>query len=100
MAYCLPAGRLHKEVEAFVNWISPTPVEDEVRGMIVTLVSKAVTSAFPDAQVLPFGSFGTKLYLPLGYFVYSFVIFRVSLMLYCCFQRYRPRNSVRLDGLQ
>lgn len=60
------AEMLHDEVEAFVNWISPSPVEDEVRGMIVTLVSDAVTSAFPDAKVLPFGSFGTKLYLPLG----------------------------------
>jgi len=68
MPYFSLSGRLHNEVEAFVNWISPTPVEDEVRGMIVALVSKAVTSSFPDAQVLPFGSFGTKLYLPLGYF--------------------------------
>ena len=55
-------------MKAFVDWISPTPVEDDVRGMIVTLVSKAVTSTFPDAKVLPFGSFETKLYLPLGYF--------------------------------
>ncbi len=49
-----------------MTYISPTPVEDEVRSLIVALVSKAVTSAFPDAQVLPFGSYETKLYLPLG----------------------------------
>jgi DNA polymerase sigma len=60
--YC----RLHCEVQAFTKWISPTPVEDEVRGLIVSLISKAVTAAFPDAQVHPFGSFETKLYLPLG----------------------------------
>jgi non-canonical poly(A) RNA polymerase PAPD5/7 len=59
--------RLHREVEAFVNYVSPTPVEDEVRSLVVDLVSKAVTQAFPDAKVKPFGSFGTKLYLPLGY---------------------------------
>jgi non-canonical poly(A) RNA polymerase PAPD5/7 len=41
-------------------------VEDEIRSLVVDLVSKAVTNAFPDAKVLPFGSFGTKLYLPLG----------------------------------
>lgn len=64
---CAAPCRLHREVEAFVNYISPTPVEDEVRSLVVDLVSKAVSLAFPDAKVLPFGSFGTKLYLPLGY---------------------------------
>ncbi|KAI0780511.1 hypothetical protein BD413DRAFT_607803 [Trametes elegans] len=60
------AEMLHSEVEAFVNYISPTPVEDEVRSLIVTLVSQAVVKSYPDAQVLPFGSYETKLYLPLG----------------------------------
>jgi len=59
--------RLHKEVEAFTNWISPTPVEDEVRGLVVELITRAVVNAFPDASVNPFGSYETKLYLPLGY---------------------------------
>ena len=58
---------MHCEVEAFTKWISPSPVEDEVRGLIVSLIAKAVTTAFPDAQVFPFGSFETKLYLPLGW---------------------------------
>lgn len=57
---------MHREVEAFVNWISPTAVEDEIRGLIVKQISSVVTSKFPDAQVLPFGSYETKLYLPLG----------------------------------
>ncbi|KAF8625741.1 hypothetical protein AX17_006768 [Amanita inopinata Kibby_2008] len=60
------AEMLHREVKAFVDWVSPTPEEDEVRGLVVALVSRAVTQAFPDAQVFPFGSYETKLYLPLG----------------------------------
>lgn len=50
-----------------MKYISPTPEEDEVRSLVVTLISRAVTRAFPDAQVLPFGSYETKLYLPIGY---------------------------------
>ncbi|KAJ6622921.1 hypothetical protein B0H10DRAFT_2162680 [Mycena sp. CBHHK59/15] len=57
---------LHREVEGFVNWISPTPQEDEIRGLVVEIISRAVTTAFPDASVHPFGSYATKLYLPLG----------------------------------
>lgn len=58
--------RLHHEVEAFVSYISPTPIEDEVRSLVVALVARAVNRSYPDAQVLPFGSYETKLYLPLG----------------------------------
>ncbi|KAG6335160.1 hypothetical protein ID866_3922 [Astraeus odoratus] len=57
---------LHREVEAFVNYMSPTPVEDEVRSYTVDLVSRAIKSAFPDARISPFGSYETKLYLPSG----------------------------------
>ncbi|KAG5634891.1 hypothetical protein H0H81_000408 [Sphagnurus paluster] len=60
------AEMLHNEVEAFVNYISPSPAEDEVRGLIVSLITRVVTSSFPDATVHPFGSYQTKLYLPLG----------------------------------
>ncbi|KAJ6501894.1 hypothetical protein C8R45DRAFT_895053 [Mycena sanguinolenta] len=64
---CENAAELfHREVESFVNWISPTPQEDEIRGLLVNLISRAVTESFPDASVYPFGSFATKLYLPLG----------------------------------
>jgi len=58
--------RLQKEVEAFVEYVSPTKAEDEVRGLIVDLITRAVVRNFPDAKVLPFGSFETKLYLPSG----------------------------------
>lgn len=57
---------MHCEVKAFVNYMLPTPVEDEIRSLVVTLVSRAITSAFPDARISPFGSYETKLYLPNG----------------------------------
>jgi non-canonical poly(A) RNA polymerase PAPD5/7 len=63
----IPLHRMHKEVEAFLRYISPTYAEDEVRGLVVELIAKAVTQEFPDAKVHPFGSFETKLYLPSGY---------------------------------
>jgi non-canonical poly(A) RNA polymerase PAPD5/7 len=58
--------RLQKEVEAFVEYVSPTKAEDEVRGLVVNLITRAVVRNFPDAKVMPFGSFETKLYLPSG----------------------------------
>ncbi|KAK0463566.1 uncharacterized protein EV420DRAFT_1096733 [Desarmillaria tabescens] len=57
---------LQREVEAFTKWISPTPVEDEIRGLVVAHIKQAVAASFRDAQVLPFGSYATKLYLPTG----------------------------------
>ena len=54
-------------MEAFVEYMSPTPTEDELRSLTVQLISNAVTKTYRDAQVLPFGSYETKLYLPLGY---------------------------------
>ena len=58
--------RLQKEVEAFVEYVSPTKAEDEVRGLVVNLITRTVVRNFPDAKVVPFGSFETKLYLPSG----------------------------------
>ena len=49
-----------------MEYVSPSKAEDEVRGMIVNLITRAVVRNFPDAKVLPFGSFETKLYLPSG----------------------------------
>ncbi|RDX46948.1 hypothetical protein OH76DRAFT_1385988 [Lentinus brumalis] len=60
------AEMLHKEVEAFVEYMSPTPIEDEVRSLTVQLISNAIVKSYRDAKVLPFGSYETKLYLPLG----------------------------------
>jgi len=49
-----------------VKYISPTPEEDEIRSLAVALISQVVSKRFPDAKVLAFGSYETKLYLPLG----------------------------------
>ncbi|EJF66211.1 hypothetical protein DICSQDRAFT_152192 [Dichomitus squalens LYAD-421 SS1] len=60
------AEMLHNEVEAFVDYMSPTPIEDEVRSLSVQLIARAISKSYPDAKVLPFGSYETKLYLPSG----------------------------------
>ena len=49
-----------------MEYISPTREEDEVRALVVTLISRAISKRFPDAKVFAFGSYETKLYLPLG----------------------------------
>ena len=49
-----------------MKYISPSREEDEVRALVVTLISQAVSKRFPDAKVFAFGSYETKLYLPLG----------------------------------
>lgn len=49
-----------------MKYISPTREEDEVRSLVVTLISEAISNKFPDARVFAFGSYETKLYLPLG----------------------------------
>jgi non-canonical poly(A) RNA polymerase PAPD5/7 len=49
-----------------VKYISPTREEDEVRGLVITLISQTISKRFPDAKVFAFGSYETKLYLPLG----------------------------------
>ena len=58
--------RLHAEVGAFVDWVCPTPAEDEVRGLVVEHITRTIKASFRDAQVFPFGSYQTKLYLPTG----------------------------------
>jgi non-canonical poly(A) RNA polymerase PAPD5/7 len=82
--------RLHQEVTAFVKYISPTPEEHEVRGMVITIITRAIQGTWPDARVSPFGSYETKLYLPLGYAPLpqlSYPPSNVDAM--CVMQRYR-----------
>ncbi|KAF8516959.1 hypothetical protein BU17DRAFT_92345 [Hysterangium stoloniferum] len=57
---------MHEEVKAFVAYISPTFEEHEIRGLVVEAITRAIHSAWPDATVSAFGSYQTKLYLPLG----------------------------------
>lgn len=58
--------RLNEEVNAFVRYVSPLPEEHEIRELMVEWIRRTVTQEFPDAEVVPFGSFATKLYLPTG----------------------------------
>ncbi|WAQ86344.1 hypothetical protein PtA15_7A70 [Puccinia triticina] len=57
---------LTAEIGSFVAYIQPTYEEHELRQMIIQLIRDTVQSRWPDADVEPFGSFGTKLYLPAG----------------------------------
>lgn len=59
-------NRMNEEVKAYVNYISPTAKEHEVRGMVIATITRTIEKAWPDARVSPFGSYETKLYLPLG----------------------------------
>ncbi|CAE6397569.1 unnamed protein product [Rhizoctonia solani] len=61
-----PSEMLHQEIQAYVDYISPTERERRTRAMVVTLISRTIESRWPDAIVQPFGSFETGLYLPLG----------------------------------
>ncbi|SPO22507.1 related to TRF4 - topoisomerase I-related protein [Ustilago trichophora] len=60
------AEALHRELMAFDDWLAPTAVEHETRCMVIELISRAIKSQFRDAEVHPFGSQETKLYLPQG----------------------------------
>ncbi|KAG0151441.1 hypothetical protein CROQUDRAFT_36952 [Cronartium quercuum f. sp. fusiforme G11] len=57
---------LTAEISSFVAYIKPTQEEDNLRLMVIETIRRVVQSRYPDADVVPFGSFGTKLYLPGG----------------------------------
>lgn len=67
--------RLHREILAYVNYISPTEREHRTRAMIVTMITECIQSIWRDAVVQPFGSFETGLYLPLGYVFVNLILF-------------------------
>jgi non-canonical poly(A) RNA polymerase PAPD5/7 len=58
--------RLHDELMAFADWISPTQKEHETRQMVIHLIRKAIVNQWPDADVHAFGSQNTQLYMPQG----------------------------------
>lgn len=60
------AEALHRELIAFDQWMAPTAAEHETRCMVIELIARAIKSQFRDAEVHPFGSQETKLYLPQG----------------------------------
>jgi len=58
--------RLNDEIHAFYKYMRPTPDESRVRAQMIDLIANTILSRWPDAEVLPFGSWQTELYLPTG----------------------------------
>jgi len=55
---------LHKEIKNFYSNIQPTPESHQLRLNVLERASNVIKSLWPDAEVEPFGSFATGLYLP------------------------------------
>ncbi|KAJ8103211.1 hypothetical protein POJ06DRAFT_246891 [Lipomyces tetrasporus] len=55
---------LHKEVQNFIDFVSPDDEQVERRASTVDRVQKCVKSLWSDATVCVFGSYATNLYLP------------------------------------
>ncbi|KWU46045.1 Nucleotidyltransferase, partial [Rhodotorula sp. JG-1b] len=64
--YTHATDQLNAEAHAFVRYISPTPLEHELRLHTIELIRRTVRSKYPDSDVECFGSVGTGLYLPGG----------------------------------
>ncbi|KAK8845409.1 hypothetical protein IAR55_006122 [Kwoniella newhampshirensis] len=61
-----PAEMLNEEINAFYKYVSPTRAEFEVRLFVIEMITRAIAKLWPDAEVTPFGSWQTQLYLPQG----------------------------------
>ncbi|GAA5961733.1 hypothetical protein JCM21900_000843 [Sporobolomyces salmonicolor] len=59
-------GMLNAETKAFVSYISPTPIEHELRMHTIEIIRRTIKSKYANADVQCFGSVGTGLYLPGG----------------------------------
>ncbi|KAJ1977583.1 hypothetical protein H4R34_003524, partial [Dimargaris verticillata] len=55
---------LHTEMLDFLDYISPTPEEHQLRQWVVDRIDRVVKSLWPDAVTKVFGSYSTHLYLP------------------------------------
>ncbi|OLL23900.1 Poly(A) RNA polymerase cid14 [Neolecta irregularis DAH-3] len=55
---------LHREIQDFVAYISPTPMEHATRQYVINRIRNVITKHWKDTQVSIFGSFDTHLYLP------------------------------------
>ncbi|GAA5912761.1 uncharacterized protein JCM6883_006225 [Sporobolomyces salmoneus] len=65
-SYDNATAQLNAEARAFINYISPTPVEHELRMWTIEIIRRTIKSKYADADVQCFGSVGTGLYLPGG----------------------------------
>ncbi|WVQ80426.1 hypothetical protein IAT38_002531 [Cryptococcus sp. DSM 104549] len=57
---------LNQEIAAFYKYVSPTPEEFEVRLFVIEWITRSIVGLWPDAEITPFGSWLTQLYLPQG----------------------------------
>ncbi|KAG0284631.1 hypothetical protein BGZ96_011032 [Linnemannia gamsii] len=55
---------LTQELKDFVDYLSPTPEEHQVRKYVIQWIAKTVSDLWPDSEVHVFGSYDTQLYLP------------------------------------
>ncbi|KAF9547704.1 hypothetical protein EC957_007869 [Mortierella hygrophila] len=55
---------LTQELKDFVDFLSPTPEEHQVRKYVIQWIAKTVSELWPDSEVHVFGSYDTQLYLP------------------------------------
>ncbi|KAI0101950.1 hypothetical protein F4776DRAFT_649036 [Hypoxylon sp. NC0597] len=58
------ATRLHKEIVDFYLWVRPRKFEEQVRGEMVENLRALIQKRWKDAELYPFGSFMSGLYLP------------------------------------
>jgi non-canonical poly(A) RNA polymerase PAPD5/7 len=63
-AYADISGRLHKEIMDFYDYVKPRRFEQRMRQDLVDRLRRAIRRSYHDAEVLPFGSFVSGLYLP------------------------------------
>ena len=58
--------RLHEELLDFAAFISPTSSEEKQRTALLSRFSSLIQSLFPSSSLAAFGSYATKLYLPMS----------------------------------
>lgn len=62
-----PILRLHEEIIDFCSYVSPTVDEHNIRDRCIQRLTDIVHSTFStDVRVIPFGSYATRLYLPIS----------------------------------
>ncbi|GBG58863.1 hypothetical protein CBR_g262 [Chara braunii] len=59
-----PLLQLHQDIVDFMDFVTPTEQEQEMRSAAVRRVQDVVTGIWPSCKVVVFGSFATGLYLP------------------------------------
>ncbi|KAI1380253.1 hypothetical protein F4677DRAFT_452700 [Hypoxylon crocopeplum] len=56
--------RLHLEIAEFYQYVGPRDFEERIRNQLVANLRKVIKKKWPDADIYPFGSFMSRLYLP------------------------------------